>query len=255
LPPIIADPGFYAAAVPAVLLVGMSKGGFSGLSLLSLPLLALVVSPVKAAAIMLPILLVQDVVSVWAYRRSFDRRILAIMLPGSFLGVLIGWMIAAWVTEAMVRVGVGVISVGFVLLYWRRRYGSGPGDAPKPSKAAGVFWGALAGYTSFVAHAGGPPFQVYVLPQRLSPESYAGTNTLFFAVTNAVKVIPYLALGQFSPENLGTSAVLAPAAIAATFVGVWLVRRIDASRFYTIIYGLSLGVGLKLIWDGVRDLS
>jgi uncharacterized protein len=250
LPPIIADPGFYAAAVPAVLLVGMSKGGFSGLSLLSLPLLALVTSPVKAAAIMLPILLVQDVVSVWAYRKSFDRRILAVMLPGSFLGVAIGWLIASWVTEAMVRVGVG-----FVALYWRRRYAAGPGGGTAPSTAAGVFWGALAGYTSFVAHAGGPPFQVYVLPRRLSPESYAGTNTLFFAVTNAVKVIPYLALGQFSPENLGTSAVLVPAAIAATFVGVWLVRRIDASRFYTIIYGLSFGVGLKLMWDGVRDLS
>jgi uncharacterized membrane protein YfcA len=155
----------------------------------------------------------------------------------------------------MVRVGVGLISVGFVALYWRRRYAAGPGGGTAASTAAGVFWGALAGYTSFVAHAGGPPFQVYVLPRRLSPESYAGTNTLFFAVTNAVKVIPYLALGQFSPENLGTSAVLVPAAIAATFVGVWLVRRIDASRFYTIIYGLSFGVGLKLMWDGVRDLS
>jgi uncharacterized membrane protein YfcA len=135
---------------------------------------------------MLPILLVQDVVSVWAYRKSFDRRILAVMLPGSFLGVAIGWLIAAWVTEAMVRVGVGVISVGFVALYWRRRYAAGPGGGTAPSMAAGVFWGALAGYTSFVAHAGGPPFQVYVLPRRLSPESYAGTNTLFFAVTNAV---------------------------------------------------------------------
>ncbi|GGH30005.1 UPF0721 transmembrane protein [Alsobacter metallidurans] len=250
----IETPLFFAIAIPAVVLMGMSKGGFSGLGLISMPMLALVVSPVTAAAIMLPILIVQDAVSVWAYRRDFDPRLLYIMVPGSIAGIAIGWIFAAQVPEAAVRVGVGLISVGFVALYWRRRSVMEEAERERRSVLAGGFWGVVAGYTSFVAHAGGPPFQVYVLPQRLSPLLYAGTSTMFFAITNLVKVVPYVALGQFSTENLRASALLFPLAIASTFLGVWMVKRIDAKRFFTLIYVLSFVVGVKLIWDGFRDL-
>ncbi|MCP8939790.1 sulfite exporter TauE/SafE family protein [Alsobacter sp. SYSU M60028] len=250
----ISEPFFYLVAVPAVVLMGLSKGGFSGLGLLSMSMLSLAVSPVKAAAIMLPILIVQDMVSVWAYRRTFDKRLLAIMLPGTILGIGFGWLIAAQVSEAVVRLIVGLISVVFVAMFWRRRpLKTEP--APVPGKPApGVFWGAVAGYTSFVAHAGGPPFQVYVMPLRLSPALYAGTNTMFFAATNALKTVPYLALGQFSPENLASSAALFPIAIVATLGGVWLIQRIDATRFYMVVYGLTLLVGLGLVTDAVREL-
>ena len=105
-----------------------------------------------------------------------------------------------------------------------------------------------------MAHAGGPPFQVYVLPQRLPPQLYAGTNTMFFAVTNLVKLGPYAALGQFSTGNLTIAGALFPLAILATITGVWLVRRVDANRFYTIVYALTFAVGLKLIWDGAIRL-
>ncbi|PSC06999.1 hypothetical protein SLNSH_01055 [Alsobacter soli] len=245
---------FFALAVPAVVLMGMSKGGFSGLGLISMPMLALAISPVTAAAIMLPILIVQDAVSVWAYRRDFDRKILLIMLPGALVGIAVGWFLAAQVPEAAVRVGVGLISVGFVLMYWGRRNVMAEGERTRGSTGAGVFWGAVSGYTSFVAHAGGPPFQVHVLPQRLSPQLYAGTSTMFFAAVNLVKVFPYVALGQFSSENLKASALFFPIAIASTFLGVWMVRRLDARRFFTLIYALSFVVGVKLIWDGIRDL-
>lgn len=254
MPPIISDPFFYAVAVPAVILMGLAKGGFSGLGLLSMSMLSLAVSPVKAAAIMLPILVVQDWVSVWAYRSSFDKRLLAIMLPGSILGITFGYLIAAQVSEAVVRLIVGVISVVFVGIFWRRRSLPTADSGDQGKAPAGVFWGAVAGYTSFVAHAGGPPFQVYVMPLRLSPGLYAGTNTMFFTVTNALKLIPYFALGQFSSENLSSSAALFPVAIGATLAGVWLIRRIDAPRFYSIVYGLTLFVGLKLVYDALRDL-
>jgi len=249
---IIADPIFYLAAIPAVILVGLAKGGFAGLGLIAIPLLALVVSPVKAAALMLPILIVQDMVSVWAYRREFDLRTLKIMLPGGLIGIGIGWLMAAHVSDDLVKLGVGIISVVFVMIYWRRRNVLGE---PIPGKLLpGVVWGAASGFTSFVAHAGGPPFQVYAMPQRLPPQIYVGTSTWFFTILNLIKVGPYFLLGQFSTENLGTSSVLFPIALVSTLAGVWLVRRIEPSRFYTIIYALTFIVGAKLIYDATPHL-
>ncbi len=247
------DTAFFAAMVPAVILMGLAKGGFSGLGLLSLPLMALVVSPVQAAAIMLPLLISQDVVTVWSYRREFDRRNLAMMLPGAVLGILAGYLLAARVSDAAVGLAVGVISIGFAL---RRLLGAGLAMAPaRPAAIApATIWGAISGFTSMIAHAGGPPFQIYVLPQRLPPAIYVGTNAIFFAAMNLIKVAPYLALGQFSAANLTASAALFPIAIVATLVGVWLVRRVPPERFYTIIYWLLLAVGAKLLFDGVRGL-
>jgi len=247
------DTAFFAAMVPAVILMGLAKGGFSGLGLLSLPLMALVVSPVQAAAIMLPLLIAQDVVTVWSYRREFDRRNLAMMLPGAVLGILAGYLLAARVSDAAVGLAVGVISIGFSL---RRLLGANLATAPaKPAALApATIWGAISGFTSMIAHAGGPPFQIYVLPQRLPPAIYVGTNAIFFAAMNLIKVAPYLALGQFSAANLTASAALFPIAIVATLVGVWLVRRVPPERFYTIIYWLLLAVGAKLLFDGVRGL-
>jgi uncharacterized membrane protein YfcA len=244
---------FYLAAIPAVILVGLSKGGFSGLSLLSIPLLALVTSPIRAAAIMLPILIVQDVVSVWAYRRSFNRRIVTVMIPGGILGILVAAITAAYVTDAIVVLGVGIISSGFVLYTWVRPSGSHE-TLRTGSIPSGVFWGACSGFTSFIANAGGPPFQVYVLPQRLSPQLYAGTMTMVFAAINWLKVGAFFAIGQVSLKNFSISATLFPLAIAATLAGIWLVRRVSGRLFYRIIYALTFLIGVKLIFDGTRSL-
>ena len=245
------DTTFFAAMVPAVILMGLSKGGFSGLGLLSLPLMALVVSPVTAAAIMLPLLISQDVVTVWSYRRDFDGRNLATLLPGAILGVLAGYLLAAKVSDSAVGLAVGLISVGFAL---RRlaRAGKAPSPVTRANHAAGAIWGAICGFTSMIAHAGGPPFQIYVMPQRLPPAVFVGTGAIFFAMMNLIKVGPYLALGQFSAQNLLASAALFPVAIVSTLAGVWLVRRVPAERFYTIIYWLLLAIGTKLIVDGLR---
>jgi uncharacterized membrane protein YfcA len=249
----LSDWSFYLAAVPAVILVGLSKGGFSGLSALAMPLLSLAISPVRAAAIMLPILIVQDWVSVWAFRREFDARNLIILIPASLIGVGAGWLLAAHVSEALVRLAVGMISIGFVIFMIVRLRGG----APKPSRpktAPGVFWGALAGFTSFVSHAGAPPFQVYVMPQGLAPRQFAGTAVMFFAAVNLLKVPPYFALGQFSRQNLIAAASLFPLAIVATLAGVWLVRRVPADRFYNLVYALTFLIGLRLVWEGAAEL-
>jgi len=251
----ITDILFYAAAVPAVTLLGLAKGGFSGLGLLALPLMALVASPVQAAAILLPILIVQDVVSMWAYRRSFDIRNLAILIPGALVGVLLGYLLAARVSDAAVALSIGLVSIVFAIRRLVLERGSVP---PKPGSAKvmpGLFWGAVTGFTSMIAHAGGPPFQIYVMPQRLNRDVFVGTGALFFGAINWIKVPPYLALGQFTVANMATSAVLFPVAIASTWAGVLLVRRVSAERFYTLVYALLILVGLKLTFDGWTGLS
>lgn len=242
------------AGVVAVVLMGLSKGGFSGLSVLSTPLLALVLPPAKAAAILLPILIAQDMVAVAAYRRDWDGRLLAILLPGAALGIGLGWLFSARIEPAAVTLAVGAIAFVFAgrALFLTRK---AEGPAREGGVAAGLFWGAVGGFTSFVSHAGAPPVQVYLMPQRLPPRLYAGVNTIYFAFANALKTIPYFFLGQFSPENLTLSAALAPVAVAAALAGVWLVRRVSAQRFYAIILWLTLGVGAKLLFDGARGLG
>jgi len=247
------DPLFYLAAIPAVILLGLSKGGFSGLSSLAMPLVALAISPVKAAAIVLPILIVQDWVSVWAFRRDWDLRNLAILAPAGAIGVAAGWLMAARVDEQAVRLAVGLISVGFVaFMLLRDRLASAA--ATEATVAPGLFWGAVAGFTSFVSHTGAPPTMVYLLPRRLTPRIFAGTSAILFAIVNLLKVGPYFALGQFSRDNLSASASLLPVAVASTFAGVWLVRRVSAERFYVAVLALTFLVGVKLIWDGAWGL-
>ena len=245
---------FYLVAVPAVILFGLSKGGFSRLGTIGVPMLSLVASPVRAAAIILPILLVQDWLSVWAFRRDFSSRNLIILIPSSIIGVGVGWLFASRVSDDAVRLAIGVISIVFVLyMLIRDRLGRAPIE--KPGVPSGILWGSLSGFTSFVSHAGAPPFQVYVMPQYLKPPVFAGTATMFFAAVNLLKVPPYFLLGQFNRDNLLVSAGLIPVAILSTFGGVWLTRRVSADRFYAVILALTFLIGAKLTYDAVRALA
>lgn len=249
----IADLSFYLAAIPAIILTGLSKGGFGGsLGMLAVPLLALVISPLQAAGIMLPILVAMDIVGLIAYRGHADKRSLIIMLPGAIVGIAVGWATAALVNEAFVRLLVGTMSILFVINYMR----SGKRAAePQPhSKPKGAFFGTLAGFTSFVSHTGGPPFQLYMLPLRLSPSLFAGTAVIFFSIVNAIKLVPYFMLGQFDPTNLATSAVLLPLAPIATLTGVWLVKVINPEIFYRFVYVMMGIIGVKLVWDSISTL-
>lgn len=250
----LTQPGFYATAIPAVILLGLSKGGFAGLGVLGMPLMALTIPPVQAAAITLPILMVQDAFSVWVYRRDWDGTNLRILLPGAVLGILAAYLLAARVPDAAVSLVLGLISVVFALRRFLARAGAVAAPATRPSRPSGWFWGAVAGFTSMIAHAGGPPFQIYVLPQKLPRDLFVGTGVVFFALVNLIKVPPYLALGQLTAESLATSLVLFPLAIVSTLAGVWLVRRVSGERFYDIVYLLLLLLGGKLIYDGGRWL-
>jgi len=249
---LIHDPAFWIAAVIAVVLLGLAKGGFAGMGALSLPLVAMTISPVRAAAILLPILIVQDVVGVWAFRRTWDGYILGWMLPGAVVGIALGYAFAASVSPDAVLGVVGAVSILFGLYrLWVARRGAVETASDSPGWVGALF-GVASGFTSQVAHAGQPPFQLWVLPRQLNRDVLVGTTAIFFAAVNWIKVPAYVALGQFSRDNLITAAALVPVAIASTFAGVWLVRRVPASRFYTAIYVLMIVVGAKLVWDAVR---
>ncbi len=247
------DPIFVTVAVIAVLIVGLSKAGLLGsLGMVGVPLLSLVMPARDAAGMMLPVLLAMDVIAVWAYRRDLNWHILKLMLPGAAIGTLLGWLLWSVVSDAAVLLFVGIVTLLFVLdaiLPLRKKLEGLP-----PSRGWGGFWGGAAGFTSFISHTGGPPFQIYVLPQRLSPMEYSGTSAWFFAIVNTAKLVPYFFLGQLSVGNLALSAALAPVGIVGVLIGVVLVRRISMVWFYRIAYWLVFLLALKLIWDGSRAI-
>ena len=242
---------FYAVAVPAVILLGLSKGGFAGIGALAMPMLSLVMSPVQAAAIVLPILIVQDVVGVWAFRKSWDGFVLAWMIPGAVVGIVAGYWFAASVSVIAITAAVGIVSLVYgAWQLFRTWLGHLPVERRLPGWV-GAILGVASGFTSQIAHAGQPPFQLWVLPMRLPRDVLIGTTAIFFATLNWVKVPAYWALGQFSDANLLTAASLMPVAIASTFAGVWLVRRIDPDRFYTAIHCLMVLLGGLLLWEAL----
>ena len=247
------DPVFVTIAVIAVLVVGLSKAGLlGGLGVVGVPLLTLVMAPREAAGMMLPVLLCMDAVAIWMYRKECDWSLIRIMLPGAAAGTLVGWGLWAVVSDAFVLLMVGVVTLLFVIdaiLPLRKKLEGLP-----PSRPWGVFWGSIAGFTSFISHTGGPPFQIYTLPRRLPPAVYAGTTAFFFAIVNTAKLVPYYFLGQLNVQNLTLSAVLAPVGLVGVLIGVYLVRRIDAKLFYRIAYWLVFLLALKLVCDGATGL-
>ncbi|WP_123195147.1 sulfite exporter TauE/SafE family protein [Pannonibacter phragmitetus] len=250
----ISDPLFYAVAIPAVILAGLGKGGFGGpIGMLAVPLMALVIPPIQAAGIMLPVLIVMDGVSLAAYRGTFDRKAIAILLPAGILGVGLGWLTAAFVENAHVTLLVGVISLAFVAD--RFRPGRRGGGALPHNLLSGIFWGTVSGFTSFVSHTGGPPYQIYMVPRGLAPALFAGTAVIFFTTVNVVKLVPYFLLGQFDAANLATAAVLLPLAPLATLAGWRLTRIVRPQLFYGVVYAVMAVVSTKLVWDGLSALT
>lgn len=245
------EPLFYIVATFVVVLVGLAKGGFAGLGSAAMPLLVLVMDPVRAAAMLLPILIVQDVVSVWAFRKTYDLPSLKLMLPGAIFGIFLGWLFASAVPADAVRVMVGLISLVFGANRLLANYGISYKAKRSAPEWLGRFWGGVAGFTSQVAHAGGPPFQVWMLPKNFPHLVYVGTSSIFFAAMNWIKVPAYWALGQFTWENMQLTLVFLPVAIASTLAGVYLIKRLSPERFAFAIDVLMVLVGIELLRVGL----
>lgn len=229
----------------AALLVGLSKGGLPAIGMLAVPILSMVMSPVKAAVLLLPIYVISDVMGVWLYRRDYSAANLRILIPAGIFGVFVGWLTASLVSDVAITLMIGAMGVAFCLNVWLRKQANA---AARPVHTAkGFFWGTLAGFTSFISHAGAPPFQVYMLPQKLPKAEFAGTATIVFAVINAAKILPYQNLRPYSAETLWSAAVLIPFALVGAICGVYLTRRIADVWFYRIVQISLFLVSLKLM--------
>lgn len=243
---------FWTLATVAAFCTGLSKGGLGGVSMLAVPVLALAVSPITAAGLLLPVFLFSDIFGVWAYRHAFRSDILKITAVGALIGVVIGWLTAGRVSEDMVRLLIGLLGLAFALTYLLRR----PPDGPprKPTWGRGLLWTSVAGFTSFISHAGAPPWQVWVMPLRLGKLAFAGTTTMAFAMMNVSKILPYYLLGQLDLQNLRVAALLLVPAVLGVFVGLRLTRVLPEKIFFGIVTWALLAISVKLVWDGAAGL-
>jgi uncharacterized membrane protein YfcA len=247
--PLISDWHFYAVAIPAVLLLGVSKSGFgAGFGSLAVPLMAMAVTVPQAAAILMPLLLVMDVLGLAAFRRHFDYKLLKFLIPWGLLGTVIGTLLFKILEP---RIVAGIVG-GFTLLFLAQRLLFPPTpDSPPPPRWVGALCTATSGFTSFIAHAGGPPVNAYVIPLRLSPMHFAATMAAFFFFVNLSKWIPYAWLGLLDGRNFATSLVLMPFAPVGVWIGVRIAQRIGQTLFYRLLYLGMLLTGCKLLWDSL----
>ena len=246
---IYTDPLFYLAAIPAILLIGISKSGFgSGFGGLAVPLIALTVTVPEAAAVLMPLLFVLDLLALRAYREAYDKPLLKSLLPWSILGVLVGFLLFKYLNSHLVEGVVGLFALAFVAQ--RLLFPPSPQGVVLPGWI-GATLTTMSGFTSFISHSGGPPFQIYVLPQRLPKLVFAGTSTIFFAIINASKIWPYQALRPYSLDTLVLAGALIPFAIAGTVAGAYLTQRIHEKWFYWFIQVSLFAVSIKLVVMGL----
>lgn len=241
---------FWIISLIAAFMVGAGKGGLPMVAMLSVPAMSLVMSPMLAAALLLPVYLISDAFGIYMYRKSYSARNLAILIPAGAVGIVAGYLLADRVSDDAVRVVVGCTGLSFLAMrLWGAIKGktmARPADIPR-----GLFWGSISGFTSFVSHAGGPAFQLYALPQQMPKMTFAGTSTILFAAINMMKVPPYLALGLFEWGDLRTVAVLTPIAILGTWVGYRATKLLPEGLFFRLVEIALFVISVSLIRAGL----
>lgn len=246
---IIQDPIFYMLAIPLVVLFGMGKGGLGpGIVTIAVPVLSFVIHPVQAAAILLPILCLADLFAVYHFRKTFAVHHLKILIPAGIAGIFIAFLIMDRLDKDMLRALTGITAILFCLDHWFRPDTS---KALRFGRLGGMFWGAVAGFTSTQIHAGAAPVSVYLFPQKLDKVMLMGTMAIFFTVMNYVKLVPYSMMGFLSMENILTSLILMPLAPVGVKLGNIVLHTLDQKIIYRFLYVILFISGLKLCWDGL----
>ena len=247
------SPLFYLSALLVILLTGMDKGGFArGMGTMAVPVLALMIDPRVAAAIMLPILCCMDLVTLRAFRGQWDLSLIRVLVPAAIVGIGLGTLSFRYLSVDHIRFLIGALSLYVAAQQlWISAFDDKKNLKPSPSKLMGHIWGAASGFSSFIAHAGGPPLSIYLLPLRLNKTTVVGTSALFFALVNAIKLVPYAWLGQLNFEHLKLSLILLPAAPIGVMLGVCLHQRISTKTFYSMSYFMLGLIGIKLILESI----
>lgn len=248
---------FWITAVIGVMLFGIGKAGFAGgVGILATPLVALTVGVAEAAAILLPLLIIIDILALFYYRRDFDRSAMKILIPAALAGILAGSLFfrSFMGKDHALRLGMGLLALLFVLFQVTRAFILGKMAKRNPGRVEGFFWGAISGFTSTISHSGGPPLAIYLLPQRFPKNIYVGTTAIFFAVTNAVKLVPYAVLGLLRPSNVMTVVLLVPLCFISVLIGVYLNRRFNETWFLRVVYAILFLSSVQLIWTGLTGV-
>jgi len=261
------DAKSWIGLVGAALVVGLTKAGFgAGAGILSVPLMLLVVSdPRDMLVVMLPLLICGDVFSFIHYPKQVDRRNLKLLVPSCVLGVFLGMFVLRALEQSgsdkAIRAAMLVLIGGMCLLFlamqvWRYFRESRLTERPgpwRPKLVHGLGLGAAAGLTSTLGHVGGPLITLFLIPQKLDKRVFVGTSVAYFFFGNTVKIVPYAVLGYWTAPRFWTAAVLMPAVVAGTLIGVWLHRKFTGRGFVLFIYVCTLATLLKVIWDGVAQ--
>ena len=242
------DPTFWIIAGLVVFLSGVSKGGLAaGFTSLSVPFMTVYVSPIIAATLILPVLCVIDAGVILRYYKLVSWPLVRRMVPGALLGILCGSLVFEMVPPYALKIIVSMIAMWFCALYYFKNYL----PTPKIGKNAAIYFAAMSGFTSFIAHSGGPPTRAYLLSQNLDKSTFIATFGLFFAMVNYLKLASYTALGLFNPQILFASMCLLPLVPIGLFVGFWIHTRVSQSLFTKISYFFLLIAASKLLHDGV----
>lgn len=233
----------WALIIFATYITGISKGGFAGgFGGLSVPLMALAIGPIEAAGLLLPLLLVMDAFTVKAWWGHHDRREVLRILPGLAIGVVIGTLLIGSLDDDGVRLLLGVVSLAFAAYMLFK---------PVAGRPIAPFWalpaGAGCGFTSFLAHAGAPPINLYLIPRRLPKQTFIATCAIVFAAVNLMKLGPYLWLGEINVTSAWASLLLVPVAWLGVRSGLWLQHRVSETLFYRLIIVAMAIVGVQLV--------
>lgn len=253
MPDLLSNFHFYLVAIPAVMIYGISKGGFGAVfGIVSVPLMSMVISPLQATAILLPLLIAMDVFVLRKFWRSFDKRSIFLLVPSAALGVLAGYFTVGIFDENNARLLVGVIAIAFGLRHFVVKQNV-TNTIDNKDKAKGLFWGTIAGFTSFHVHSGGPPVSAYLLPKQLPPLMYAGTTGVFFGLVNLIKLPAFIATGQLSKENLILALILLPLVPISVSLGYRLAQKFDVKAYYSIISIALILMGARLLYVGLMS--
>ena len=239
---------FFVSVVPAIILYGIAKSGLGGsISLISIPLMTLVMPLSQALAIILPILIFSDIIAVYRFRKEFELSTLKIMVPFSAVGIIIGSYSFSYFSEDLLKLIVGIMGFifsGHYFIFKKKKI-----IPSKKNLFKGAICSTVAGFTSFCVHAGGTPTSLYLLPLRLKKEIYVGTRIIFFSFVNLFKLPLYVHLSMVNLKTISQSLMLIPLAVVGIFIGYRILKIIEENLFYNIIYALIFLTSTKLIYD------
>jgi len=243
---------FFAFAIPAVLFAGISKGGFgSGAAFAATPFLALILEPAQAVGLMLPLLMLMDIGALRPFWKKWDWPSCRALIVGAIPGIMLGIAFFRVANPDVIRFLIGSVAVAFVCYRGAKSIGWLRPAKGAMSDRAGMLAGAIAGFTSFVSHASGPPAAIFLLSRSLSKTGFQATTVIVFWAVNMMKFAPYVVLGIISEKTFIADLYLAPVALLGVWAGVRFHRMVSENIFFLITYVLLLTTGSKLIWDAL----